>query len=86
MKTSVLATTFGAAALALTLAACDQQQAENTGDGVTAPIQQQGAVPADPATTGQSATEPVPNAIPAQPGTADSAPQDGVPVQSEDTQ
>ncbi|WP_299621408.1 hypothetical protein [Pelagibius sp.] len=83
MNKSVLATTLGAAALAFALSACDQQQADS-GDGVTAPIQQQGAVPAEPATTG--GTEAVPSAIPAQPNVTEDAPQDGVPVQSEGTQ
>lgn len=83
MKKSILATTLGAAALAFALSACDQQQADS-GDGVTAPIQQQGAVPAEPATTG--GTEAVPSAIPAQPDVTEDAPQDGVPVQSEGTQ
>ena len=83
MKKSILATTLGAAALAFALSACDQQQADS-GDGVTAPIQQQGAVPAEPATTG--GTEAVPSAIPAQPDVTEDAPQDGVPVQSEGIQ
>ena len=83
MKKSILATTLGAAALAFALSACDQQQADS-GDGVTAPIQQQGAVPAEPAATG--GTEAVPSAIPAPPDVTGDAPQDGVPVQSEGTQ
>ena len=83
MKKSILATTLGAAALTFALSACDQQQADS-GDGVTAPLQQQGAVPAEPATTG--GTEAVPSAIPAQPGVTEDAPQDGVPVQSEGIQ
>ena len=85
MNKSILATTLGAAALAFALSACDQQQADSgDSDGVTAPIQQQGAVPAEPATTG--GTEAVPSAIPAQPDVTEDAPQDGLPVQSEGTQ
>lgn len=83
MKKSTLLATLTAAGLAFAVAACDQQQADS-GDGATAPLQQQGAVPADPATESLQTTPPQSDAIEAAP--TDEAPQSDMPAPSSDTQ
>ena len=58
MSKSVLFTTFAAAALALGLAACDEQQASESSP---APMQQQGAVPEGSSNTGGTSTPMAPD-------------------------
>lgn len=79
MKMSVVSTTLATAALAFALAACDQQQADSGDDGSAVPLQQQGAMPADPAATSGVSSE-------SQPAAIDSMPQTETPAQPSDTQ
>ena len=62
MKKTILSTTLTAAVLAFGLAACDQQQADSSGDSSAVPLQQ-GAVPQEPATAGGTNSESQPAAI-----------------------
>ncbi|NIA69187.1 hypothetical protein HBA54_11360 [Pelagibius litoralis] len=83
MKKTTLLATLTAAGLAFAVAACDQQQADSSGDSSTAPLQQQGAVPAEPATEGVET-----NTAPADAAPSDSMetmPQSDVPAPSSDT-
>jgi len=64
MMKSTLITSFAAAALALGLAACDEQQASDT---ATEPMQQQGAVPPADDSTGTSPMTPSSEPPAAQP-------------------
>ncbi len=93
MKKASLTTTIAATVLAFGLAACDQQQADS-GDGSSVPMQQQGAVPESPATTGGESSTALPgtsgpdSSEPAtmEPGTIESGTQNDLPTPADTTE